>query len=502
LKGIWKGIQDAGSGAWKAITDAYDAFVSAVKSFVVPSAIMDFFKFLSNPFQDVKAKEGGGAGKGGVFGTPDPAIFDELANRIDAAITRAEQALVNFQATLTLSTIGVVRYVTGVGAEFAKLGGLIDSGILGALNVLVNFGRGLTITLQLVTQFVQITGTEFAKLGGLLDSAILGALNVLVNFGKGLDLTFQLVFRFTTETGNQFKKLALDIDSHVKTIIGGPFINLVRALDLMAIAFTRFATNVQTMAVTVSGAFSNMAANATLSMGRMAQGILIVIASLTKVQTDSQRMATTVSGSFSNMAANVTASMSRMASGILVVLSSFTRVASESQRMSSVVSSALSQMASRAQSFSSSFQSSMSRVSSSAASAASSVNRLASAINSLRSKSITITTTYVTRYYTVYGAKGGAFVANSPMKVGPMHISEFGQKELVTVTPLEGPGRQPLTGSNNIKTNIPVPAGRAAGAGAGGTRLLKETPIIVQIDGKEIARAVNSRLFEMSDILT
>lgn len=81
-----------------------------------------------------------------------------------------------------------------------------------------------------------------------------------------------------------------------------------------------------------------------------------------------------------------------------------------------------------------------------------------------------------------------------------MHVSEFGQKELVTVTPLESPGRESLR--RTVRQDIPVPAGRGATASAagGGMRTLNDT-IVVQIDGKEIARAVNSRLFEMSDNL-
>ena len=171
----------------------------------------------------------------------------------------------------------------------------------------------------------------------------------------------------------------------------------------------------------------------------------------------------------------------------------------------------MSSMASKTSSFASSFSSAMSKVSSSASSAQSAVSRLASAINSLKSKSITITVTTV--YRTVYAAGGGAFVSSSPTKIGPMHVSEFGQKELVTVTPLEGPGRNKIKGLSDImaggKEKAEKKAGRmlervATEPSAGGQKemvMMRETPIIIQVDGREIARVVNKRIFEESDAL-
>ena len=105
-------------------------------------------------------------------------------------------------------------------------------------------------------------------------------------------------------------------------------------------------------------------------------------------------------------------------------------------------------MASKVSSFASAMSSAMGKASSSMSQAESRARSLASAINALKSKTITITTVYVTRR--VFAAAGGAFVTSSPTNVGPLNVSEFGQKELVTVTPLEGPGRQPAKGLSNL----------------------------------------------------
>lgn len=283
-----------------------------------------------------------------------------------------------------------------------------------------------------------------------------------------------------------------------------------RDMQIMFLAVDQFGKHAQTMALTVSGAYSNMSANVTLSLNKMASGFLIILAAFVKVQSDSQRMASTVSGSFSNMSSNSISAMNKMASGIIVIISSFTKISSEAARMNSAVSSAMSSMASKTSSFASTFSSAMSKVSSSASSATSAVSRLASAINSLKSKSITITVTTV--YRTVYAAGGGAFISSAPQRIGPMRVSEFGQKELVTVTPLEGPGRNKIKGLSDIMAGGKEKAEKKAGrmlereatepsSAQKEMVMMRETPIIIQVDGREIARVVNKRIFEESDAL-
>jgi len=95
-----------------------------------------------------------------------------------------------------------------------------------------------------------------------------------------------------------------------------------------------------------------------------------------------------------------------------------------------------------------------------------------------------------------------------------MRVSEFGQKELVTVTPLEGPGRNKIKGLSDImaggreegaKKGRRALASETGGGGTGGRKemvMMRETPIIVQVDGREIARVVNKRIFEEGDALT
>ena len=284
------------------------------------------------------------------------------------------------------------------------------------------------------------------------------------------------------------------------------------AYEMVALTFLidKFAQEAKQSAIEVSTAFANMGANSTISMNKMASGFLIIIAAFTRIASDSQRMATTVSGSFSNMASNSIAAMNKMASGIIIILSSFTKISSAAQQMNSAVSSAMSSMASKTSSFASTFSSAMSKVSSSASSAQSAVSRLASAINSLKSKSITITVTTV--YRTVYAAGGGAFISSAPQRIGPMRVSEFGQKELVTVTPLEGPGRNKIKGLSDIMAGGKEKAEKKAGrmlereatepsSAQKEMVMMRETPIIIQVDGREIARVVNKRIFEESDAL-
>ena len=284
------------------------------------------------------------------------------------------------------------------------------------------------------------------------------------------------------------------------------------AFELVGLEFlmNRFAQEVKQSAIEVSTAFSNMAANTGTSLNTMASGFAIVIAAFGRIQTDSQRMASTVSGSFSNMAANTRSSMNTMASGFQIVITAMTRISSESSRMNTTVSSAMRSMTSSASSFGSGMQSAMSRASSAMATATSRANSLRSAINSLRSKTITITTVYVTIRRTLFAAAGGSFVTSSPTNVGPMNVSEFGQQELVTVTPLQTPGRQPVKGISNLikgetekRTRRMLDEEKEKGAGTKGKEMVmvRETPIIIQVDGREITRVVSKRIFEESDSL-
>jgi hypothetical protein len=283
-----------------------------------------------------------------------------------------------------------------------------------------------------------------------------------------------------------------------------------RDMQIMLVATQVFGALSQQVAINVSGAYSNLATNVTASMNRMATGFQIMLAATARLQTDSQRMATTVSGSFSNMASNTIASMNRMASGFQIIIAAFPRLTSEANRTNSAVSSAMSSMASKASSFASSMVSSMNRAGSAMASATSKAKALQSAINALKSKTITITTVYVTIRRTIFAAAGGSFVQSTPGKIGPLSVSEFGQKELVTVTPLQGPGRQPVKGLSDLlgkETEKKAKRGMAEEMERGGPEkkkevvMMRETPIVIQVDGREIARVVNKRIFEESDAL-
>lgn len=291
------------------------------------------------------------------------------------------------------------------------------------------------------------------------------------------------------------------------------------SLGQMTLAIAVFTTQVlagliratQTAATTVSGAFNNMSTNTRASMNTMASGFQIVIAALAKIQADSQRMATTVSGSFSNMATNTRASMNTMASGFQVILAAFVRAGQESTKMNSTVTSNFRSMTSSASSFASGMSSSMSKASSAMQTATSRANALRSAINALKSKTITITTVYVTIRRTIFAAQGGAFIQSTPGKVGPLSVSEFGQQELVTVTPIQTAGRTPVKGLSDIikggaekraRRDLDEDNERREPRGKGKeVVMMRETPIIIQVDGRQLAKVVNRRLFEESDNL-
>lgn len=162
-------------------------------------------------------------------------------------------------------------------------------------------------------------------------------------------------------------------------------------------------------------------------------------------------------------------------------------------------------------SFTSSFKGAMSSIVTDANRAIAGVNALQRAIDSLQSKTITLTTIHRTLYTTGYAAKGGAFVASNPMNVGPLKVSEFGQKELVTVTPLQGPGRTPIKGVGAAINDEITKKGRRrmdeteerrleAGRSAAKPTILQDT-INVIVDAKVLTSIVNRRLLENTDAL-
>jgi hypothetical protein len=302
-------------------------------------------------------------------------------------------------------------------------------------------------------------------------------------------------------SGQELVKLATDITTFVNSYLK-PLV-----------------TTTQSAAVTVSGAFNNMATNVNTSLVTAARGITTFQGIITNLVRASQSGATTVSEAFNNMATNITTSLNRGRSAVTTFQSAVTTMASQG--------------ASRASSFASSFASAMSRVQSSANSARSSVQQLQSAINSLRSKTITITTIHRQVIQRVFAAQGAAAViSTSPTQVGPIRASEFGQRELITVTPLENPSGQTITGpgmqvstsgpgakafaksgdksislgDNNDVVNMlrELVGTNTKGKQSRGNRVVKVVQpqiITLKLEGKELTRFINKNLFELSDSL-
>jgi hypothetical protein len=523
----------------------------------------------------------------------------ELQANIQNAEADIKMALGNFAAMLQNKPLEVAMSTTAAQDALRMLQNEVNAAanlspkfqpLQAAVDALAAWtpGDGLTNLPTLLTNVVQ----EASKIEGGMQMAIQGfdeMFNAAAQSEQGLaSLTtmFQKVgYTFDAQTGI-IKDAAGTIVGDLQTMhegAGTAAAGTVTALDTLGPAGTaarttlayelvgleflmdRMAQEVKQSAIEVSTAFANMATNTGTSLNTLASGIIIMLAAFAKIGTGSQSMATTVSGAFSNMANNTRNSMNTMASGIIILITSFTRMGSDAQRGATTVGSAFTTMGSRVasasntartaitnltsavntlasssgrvSSFGSAAASAFGRVQSSASSARSAVSSLQSAINSLRSKSITITVTTV--YRTVFAAKGGAFIANSPMKIGPMHVSEFGQAELVSVHPLENPGGQTITGPGmQVSTSGP---GAKAFAKSGdksislgdwggnqnpgdveknakafideifkqiGTKtpqkkptqtLIRELPIVIKIGDRTLLDIINRRLFEISD---
>ena len=161
-----------------------------------------------------------------------------------------------------------------------------------------------------------------------------------------------------------------------------------------------------------------------------------------------------------------------------------TQMANRVKSASSSMKSSLNSAASSAASFASKCVSSFNKVGSSATSNASKVRNLASAISRLKSKTITITTKYVTSGRPGGLQHGGAFIANNPTTIGGTKVGEHYKPELVTVTPLTNPNNLDRT----VTVNTPATRG-------GGSREVV-IPVTLMLDNKVLIRTVRRGLVE------
>lgn len=407
------------------------------------------------------------------------------------------QSALNKLATTNFSGSGITQ-LPGILAQIVSASANLEGGMQGAMTSLNGFFQQVASGaggMDALKKAFENVGFAVQANGDIVDTAtkqIIGNLNTMATGATGSAATTVTALDTLGPAGTR-----------ARTTLAYEMVGLTFLID-------KFAQETKQSAIEVSTAFANMSANTRTSMATMASGFQIVIAALTRIQTDSQRMASTVSGSFSNMANNTRSSMNTMASGFQIILAAMTRASSDAQRMNTTVSSAMSSMSSRVTSFGSAFQSSMNRLISSANSGIAKVKQLQAAINALKSKTVVLTTIHRQVVQRVYAAQGGSFIQSNPGRVGPLNVSEFGQQELVTVTPLQSPGRQPIKGlSDLIGKETAKKAKRAMGEevekeGKGKQKevvMMRETPIIIQVDGREIARVVNKRIFEESDAL-
>ena len=461
----------------------------------------------------------------------DPNISDAEIMQMWAQIEpKARQALEGASGLLTTfsqDTVSTLR-------EFApKIGEILASGIEAGKNpvqelrgLFQQLPAGVRDDLAGVTAAMQLAGDDWSAAVIAAMSTMKGSMSPEEWASIGEPMISK--FREMAAAGDTEAQQVVTAFDNMKTGVGTSTGETVAAIDtlgpagtaarttlayeLVALEFLidNLAQETKQSAIEISTAFSNMATNTHSSNEIMASGFIILIAATTAFARSSQSMASTVSGSFSNMATNTRASMNTMASGFIIILNAFTAAGRNAQAMNSQVSAAFSAMGSKASGFASSFKGAMNSVTNDANRAAGAVKQLQRAIDSLRSKTVTITQRFVTTGQR-YVAHGGSFITDSPTAIGPLKASEFGQKELVTVTPLQGPGRQNLPAMSSLTGEETKKKGRramdreaesTAQAPKKETVMMRELPIVIQIDGREITRVVNRRIFEGSDALT
>jgi methyl-accepting chemotaxis protein len=287
--------------------------------------------------------------------------------------------------------------------------------------------------------------------------------------------------------------------------------------EMVALTFLmdQWAQETKQSAIEISTAFANIAANSGTSLMTIAN----TIGGLAKIL---NTFASAFMSAFARDVVTHFATAGRASSTFATLLNSGLSTAAQQlakfgdqflPAFSRSVQTSMTQAGSYAKSFASSFSSAMSTLISSANKAISSVRALQSAINSLKSKTITTTHVIKTVRQTVYAAAGGSTIIDNPTRIGNMMAAEFGQKELVTVTPLQGPGRQPIGLGKAMEEAATKKARRLLGeegerketsrrrASSMAPRTVLLEPTIITIDGREITRVVNRRMFEESDAL-
>jgi hypothetical protein len=220
---------------------------------------------------------------------------------------------------------------------------------------------------------------------------------------------------------------------------------------------------------------------------------------------------TTSFGSMANNTGTHMLTMSKQIVALSTVIQGFvTGVQTRLGTITTAFGSMVKNTSSHLSSFTSNFKGAMSSIVSDANRAIAGVNALQRAIDSLKSKTITLTTIHESVYTTRYAAKGGAFIASSPTNVGPLNVSEFGQKELVTVTPLEGPGRNAIKGVSSAINDEITKKGRRrmddqeeqkTERKSSKPTILHDT-INVTLEGRTLLNFIQRRLLENTDALT
>jgi len=333
------------------------------------------------------------------FGT----IIQELPNQVGTMVTNSNNALVpmfgQLDATVGPILIKFVQILQGLPAEVNTMVELSNKNLEPLFSPL-----DATIG-PILLKYLQV----LQGLPGEVDTMVSDSNKSME--GLGATLTSTVFPKLETDAANTFMAISNMAASESKKI-GPPYAAAAGAIDTGL-------KRSQQLAANTFAAITNMAKS---EAGKVGPPYTAAAGAIDSGLKRSQNGAASTFAAISNMA--------RSESGRIGPL--FTNAGN-------AISTAMANAANRA-------KSSMSSISSSANSANSSVRSLASSINSLKSRTITITTVYVTRHVTAAKGFGPAIVSNATN----FTAGESGP-ELVSVIPLSSGGIGTSGSTNNTQ---------------------------------------------------
>lgn len=503
-------LKTAGGDVQKAITTIVGILQS--KDIAIPESTINAMASAFNvPAATIKAKIAEMSGNIKTLPTDTQTAADQTGAAMGTLPPTVDQHLMTFAQSLNFfATTFMPAWVADVKTngidpltlEFGRLPGEAGLHILTLSTALNTFATGFMTTLvsDITTNGINPIILEFERLKVEAGQHILDFSTALNTFGT----TFMTTL-VSDITANGINPIILEFE-RLKVEAGQQILELGNILNTFAVDFIqKLAKDIQTNLGAAVTAFTNFKTQAGAQILALGQAMNTFATSFMSAfaRDVTSNISRAVAG-FTNFRTQAGAQIMALAQALNTFASAFMSAFARD------IGTHLSTAQSRFAAFASAVRGSMSQLQSSVSSAIASVRQLQAQINALKSKTITITTRYVTVGRPGF-ARGGSFVTNSPTKVAGASVSEFGHAELVTVTPLQTPGREPVKGLADLLGKETEKKGRRAldaereAAPTKGKKevvMMRETPIIIQIDGREITRVVNKRIFEGADALT